>query len=129
MRARHGGRGAYRMDFRQIVRGVLGEVNTASGWTVEVITYEHRLLDHLERELVVYHWQPGEIGRTAPHMHVSAALAVQVSADLQQNVDLDKRHLVTGMVELSDFVRMLITEFEVRPLRADWQERLDSASR
>lgn len=112
------------MDFRQIARGVIGEARSDSGGSVDVIAYEYRLLDHPERELVVYHWQPGEIGHAAPHVHVSAALAVQMDADNRQNVDFDKRHLITGRVEFADFVRMLITEFDVRPLRPDWEKRL-----
>ena len=34
--------------------------------------------------------------------------------------DLAKAHLPTGLVGLNDFLRLLITEFEVRPLRKDW---------
>lgn len=117
------------MDFRQIARGVTGEAGSGSGWSVAVIAYEYRLLDHNERELVVYHWQPGEIGHAAPHVHVSAALAVQVNADNRQSVDLDKRHLITGRVEFADFVRMLIMEFDVRPLRPDWEQRLAALPR
>jgi hypothetical protein len=32
---------------------------------------------------------------------------------------------VTGLVELRDFVRMLFTELTIRPLRPDWEQRLN----
>jgi hypothetical protein len=47
----------------------------------------------------------------------------------RREISLDKRHVVTGLVELREFVRMLITEFEVRPLRPDWRERLAGSPR
>ncbi len=78
---------------------------------------------------MVYHWQPGEIGHAAHHVHVSAALTVQVNAEERQSVDLEKRHLITGRVEFAEFVRMLITEFDVRPLRPDWEQRLAAPPR
>src|SRR5688500_11208602 len=32
-------------------------------WRVATITYEYRVLDVQETELLVYHWQPGFVGR------------------------------------------------------------------
>jgi hypothetical protein len=43
----------------------------------------------------------------------------------RQRVDLDKRHLITGQVSFCDFARMLITEFDIRPLRPDWEQPLN----
>lgn len=93
--------------------------------------YEYRLLDRVERELLVYHWQPGSdfLGPDSPHLHVSASLNARTSAVDQQAIDLDKLHLATGRVSLASVVRMLITEFRVAPQRADWAERLDRADR
>ncbi|MCA9876259.1 MAG: hypothetical protein KC442_00695 [Thermomicrobiales bacterium] len=96
-------------------------------WRVEPRTYEFRLLDHLERELLVYHWQPGpELrGPDHPHLHVSAALRAQTNAVTTQVYDLDRRHLPTGYVSLAMMVRMVIQEFGVAPLRQDWQQVVD----
>ncbi len=92
--------------------------------------YEYRLLDRDERELLVYHWQPGPThsGPDHHHLHVSAALNAQVDALNRRSIDLDKLHIVTGLVSLQSFIRMLITEFQVRPLRQDWEQRLDDAA-
>jgi hypothetical protein len=92
--------------------------------------YEYRLLDRDERELLVYHWQPGpeHSGPGYPHLHVSASLNAQADALTRRSIDLDKLHLPTGIVTLPAFVRMLITEFQIRPLRQEWATRLDEAA-
>ncbi|MBA3450076.1 MAG: hypothetical protein H0T18_02555 [Chloroflexia bacterium] len=89
--------------------------------------YEYRLLDRDERELLVYHWQPGDEyqGPNYPHLHVSATLSAQISAIDRRSIDLDKLHLATGHVSLAAVVRMLITEFQIAPRRPDWREMLD----
>lgn len=91
--------------------------------------YEYRLLDRRERELLVYHWQPGPsyAGPDHPHLHVSASLNAATSAIDQRQIDLDKLHLPAGRVTLTAVVRSLITEFEVEPLRSDWMRVLDEA--
>jgi hypothetical protein len=108
---------------------VLDDAGRASGWSIDVIAYEYRLLDHLERELLVYHWHPEAAGPDFPHIRVSATLDAQVDAMTRREISLDKRHIVTGLVELREFARMLITEFDVRPLRPDWPRRLAATSR
>ncbi len=84
--------------------------------------YEYRLLDRDERELLVYHWQPGEayLGLDHPHLHVSAALSAQINAVDRRSMDLDKLHLATGRVSLAAVIRMLIVEFRIAPQRPDW---------
>ncbi|MFT4038674.1 MAG: hypothetical protein QM692_10880 [Thermomicrobiales bacterium] len=93
----------------------------ARTWGISLRSYEFRLLDQLERELLVYHWQPGPgyRGPDHPHLCVSATLRAQTDAITTQRYDLDKRHLPTGQVTLAMIVRMVIEEFEVAPLRAD----------
>lgn len=100
------------------------------GWQVAIRSYEYRFLDHDERELLVYHWQPGPgyAGPDFPHLHVSAALSAQVDARNRRTIALDKRHLPTGLVTIQAFVKMLIEEFQVRPLRPDWEARLKDAT-
>lgn len=96
-------------------------------WQAEILTYSFRLLDRHERELLVYHWMPGPLflGPDHPHLHVSAALTAQVSATRTREIDLDRLHLPTGQVTVAAFVRMLIAEFDVAPLRDDWAATLD----
>ena len=91
--------------------------------------YAYRLLDRRERELLVYHWQPGPryAGPDHPHLHVSASLRVATSAVDEREIDLEKLHLQTGHVGLAALVRSLITEFGVEPIRPDWSRELDGA--
>jgi hypothetical protein len=91
--------------------------------------YQYRLLDSEERELLVYHWQPGDAfaGPDHPHAHVSAALSARISAAETETIDLDGRHVATGRVSLEAFVRMLIEEFGVAPQRSDWRQSLERA--
>jgi len=88
--------------------------------------YQYRLLDQRERELLVYHWQPGDafLGPDHPHVHVSAALSAQVTAIDTEIIDLTGLHLATGRVSLEAVIRMLIEEFGVAPQRPDWREIL-----
>jgi hypothetical protein len=99
-------------------------------WQVTTTAYEYRLLDRHEEELLVFHWQPGSAGAGPdhPHLHVSASLTARVSAVEERPIALDKRHLPTGPLPLATVVRMLIEEFEVQPLRADWARLLDRAA-
>lgn len=103
--------------------------DTSGSASVITTMYEYRLLDRRERELLVYHWQPGPryAGPDQPHLHVSARLLASTSAVDERGIDLDKRHLPTGHVTMAAVVRSLITEFGVEPLRADWARVLDEA--
>ena len=57
-----------------------------------------------------------------PHLHIGAEL---VRPGLQiAPKDVHKVHVPTGYVTLPMFVRMLIEEFGVEPLRDDWDARL-----
>lgn len=95
-------------------------------WRVTTRMYQYRLLDQRERELLVYHWQPGDafLGPDHPHLHVSAALLAQVTAINTETIDLSGRHLATGRVSLEAVIRTLIDEFGVAPQRPDWRETL-----
>jgi hypothetical protein len=103
-------------------------------WDVVTTMYQYSLFDRNERELLVYHWQPGPAfaGPEHPHVHVSAALNAAVDAMATEVIDLDNRHVATGIVSLPAIVRMLIEEFDVAPRRGDWREvleRSDASSR
>jgi hypothetical protein len=97
-------------------------------WDVRTAMYEYRLLDHVQTELLVYHWQPQYAGPDEPHLHVSAALQAQVDAVTSRAIDLNKLHVATGLVPLAAVVRMLIAEFGAAPQRADWRETLERAA-
>ena len=98
-------------------------------WSASERMYQYRLLDHAERELLVYHWQPGEEfrGPDHPHLHVGAELAARVNAVETEAIDLASRHVATGLVSFAAVVRMAIDEFGATPMRSDWREFLDRA--
>ena len=91
--------------------------------------YEYRILDSLERELLVFHWQPLPIARGPdfPHLHVSATVVAQTSATMSQRHALDKRHVPTGHVSLAAVVRLLIAEFGIAYRHRNWTSRLKRA--
>ena len=126
LRASSGGSAGLLLDVLEQFAVVETDVHS---WRVEPRAYEYRLLDHLERELLVYHWQPGPVmrGPNNKHLHVSAALHAQVNAITTRGYDLDKRHLATGHVSLAMVVRMLIEEFGIALLRPVWQQVLERA--
>jgi hypothetical protein len=112
--------------------GVKAEQTARIGNTllIEPTAYDYQILDALGTELLVYHWQPGPDydGPDHLYLHVSSALTVQMDANREcRSVDLDKLHPPTGLITLSSIIRLLISEFRVTPLRADWQIRLLSA--
>lgn len=130
MRPQNRESGGLKFGFREVLN--MAEDPSAyfpSRWQVTTVMYEYRLLDRYERELLVYHWQPGPdfLGPSHPHLHVSASLAAQVDAATRREIALDKVHLPTGQVSIAAYVRSLITEFGIAPLRDDWREVLDRA--
>lgn len=97
-------------------------------WNVDprVVGYDYALLDRDGVELLAYHWHPGRggLGPDAPHVHVSAALRPGRASGDAAILPLDKRHLLTGPVSLAGFLGMLVGEFGIAPLAADWRRRL-----
>lgn len=72
-------------------------------------------------EILAYHWHPiGLSPVVEPHLHVT---------NRHPFFDLSKAHLPTGAVSPRAFLRCLITEFGVDPLRSDWQDILIDAER
>ena len=68
-------------------------------------------------ELIGYHWHPVGRGTESipdPHLHVYAETTRLAGKYLS------KLHLLTGHMPLADVVKLLLTDFDVRPRRADW---------
>jgi hypothetical protein len=71
-------------------------------------------------EFLVFHWHPGSLSWMAePHLHVKGSIA---------GVDLTKAHLPTGEVTLQAFIRFLIVDLGVEPVRTDWRTILQVPS-
>ena len=89
-----------------------------------------------QRELLVWHWQPGNDfdGPDRPHLHVSAKLTIALSThDRDQTIglDLDRLHLATGRVTIEAVIRTLIEDFSIEPQHLSqgrrWEQVLDHA--
>jgi hypothetical protein len=116
------------LQIRHVVSVAPTSVGSRGDRQIGILRYHYALLDRKESELLVYHWHPDSEGPDYPHLHVSASLIAQVDAQTRRNIDLDKLHIVTGHIALQAFIRMLITEFQVKPLRADWRERVAASA-
>lgn len=94
-----------------------------SGFDAEIAGYNISISLSNNQELLSYHWHPNGIGHfRGPHLHVSARAGV--SDEHSHSIHLGKKHLTTGLVQIEEIVRMLIQDFEVRPLVQDWERRL-----
>jgi hypothetical protein len=89
-------------------------------WKVSSSGYLYSLEDGDGREIISYHWHPTERSRiTSPHLHLGAGAKVGYS-------HLVTAHLPTGRIALEQILRLAITELDVQPLRADWEQILNS---
>jgi hypothetical protein len=94
--------------------------------------YQYIILDYGGSEILTYDWHPsGRGARFTPHLHVSVAGSIHLaerngSARQGKRTHLGSFHLPTGRVLLEDVVELLIEEFGVDPLRADWRAVLDN---
>lgn len=81
----------------------------------------YSLNDAAGREILAYHWHPeGRSRITKPHLQLGKG------ADVRRT-ELADAHLPTGNVTLDENLLLAITEFGVRPIRADWHEILTAA--
>jgi hypothetical protein len=93
--------------------------------------YQYIILDYGGNEVLTYDWHPtGKGANLAPHLHASAAGSIYLverdgSARLGRRTHFGSFHLPTGRVLLEDINHLLIDEFQVDPLRADWRAILD----
>jgi hypothetical protein len=80
---------------------------------VRVTDYSYQVIRGDGREHLAYQWHPtGQSWMTEPHLHLGGMLS---------GFDMSKAHLPTGQVSLQSFLRFLILDFEVEPLRSDWR--------
>jgi hypothetical protein len=92
---------------------------------VRLVSYEYRLLDPNQREIIAFHWHPTGLSNVSdPHLHLSSRLNPIEMGRNQEPLDLAGMHIPTGFVTLEDVVRLLITEFGVTPHRDDWDDLL-----
>lgn len=128
--AKAGGSSGLLLDIRQLYAIVPDHVaDRAPAWRVRTRAYEYRILDGLEQELLVFHWQPNALGGGPdyPHLHVSATVEARSASSASQRFSLEKRHVPTGRVSLAAIVRLLIAEFGIAYRHRNWSSRLQRA--
>jgi hypothetical protein len=87
-------------------------------WKVSTAAYFYSVQDYRQNELLAYHWHPRSTPEhPEPHLHIYG----QVPSVLL------KLHMPTRRITLEEFLRFLITELKVKPLRSDWERILREA--
>jgi len=90
-------------------------------WKVSTAAYFYAFHDEKQREILAFHWHPETEGQKEPHLHFYGASNIMTL--------LAKVHLPTGRITLEQFLRFLIVELDVKPLRNDWERVLDGTER
>lgn len=77
-------------------------------------SYSYQVVNSSDQELFAYHWHPfGRSPINFPHIHFGHGVAGIPP-------ELTGAHFPTGPVTLAEVVRLLLSDFGVRPLRPDW---------
>ncbi|MCC7363558.1 MAG: hypothetical protein IT303_04230 [Dehalococcoidia bacterium] len=97
---------------RPIALSVQETLSPSSGALV-VFAARYTIVDfETRREIFAYHRHPPRLDRM--HLHVGSGAGQLIAA-------LHRAHLPAGDVSLPDIIEVLVEDFGVRPLRADWQ--------
>lgn len=111
--------GASRLTFTMFHRYELRKQLETNVWDVTSKGYVYQLHDQGGRELIAFHWHPGQSHQPDfAHLHVTT---VDQPPQIQR-----KHHVPTGRVSLESVIRFAIQELGVRPLRPDWEQVLDA---
>lgn len=123
----HGGHGELILRFALSFATEQHRATERGPFQVATASYHYRILDYREDEIVVYHWHPtGKSPVKTPHLHVGAADSIVLQQRIGSRLATRKTHLgrlhfPTRHILLEDIVELLIREFRVDPLRADWE--------
>lgn len=86
---------------------IVQEQEKARGpWRASTRAYTYAVMEDndTQREIVAYHWHPGEQGFGEPHLHIPD----------HPNTYMEHAHIPSGRVSLEAFVWFLIREFKVK---------------
>lgn len=124
----HGGDGQLLFKVAHLYQVETSQLEVPDGqYAIRTTFYHYDILDRDGSEIVVYHFEPEGISPVRlPHLHVPAAKSIVLpqrlgSALANRQTHLGKLHLLTGRVQIEDVIEVLIREFAVGPLRADWE--------
>ncbi len=96
-------------------------------FAVREVAYLYEIAHVTGGEVLSFHWtsEAAYLGAvTFPHLHIGTALLAERPTLLIE--DVPKAHVPTGPISLGEIVRLLIVEFGVAPLRADWMEIINT---
>jgi hypothetical protein len=102
----------------------------SEAYAIRTTFYHYDILDRDGNEILVYHWEPeGFSPVRVPHLHSPAAAPIVLpqrpaSAVAGKRTYLNRLHLLTGHVSIEDVAEVLLREFEVLPLRRNWEDIL-----
>ncbi len=98
---------------------IVEDVEPRGPWKVAVVGYVYSLENAARQELISYQWHPaGRSPVTFPHFHLGPASRVGEER-------VGRAHLPTGRIAPQSFFRLVLTEFDITPRRADWEAVLD----
>jgi len=108
----------------QHFRIVRSEDENRGPWKVRTSAYLYAIVRSSdEKEILSYHWHPDSRSPiTFPHLHISEGAECRLTF-------FHRAHLPTGRVSLEKFLWLLIADFGVEPLRADWEHVLAEADK
>lgn len=98
--------------------------DTGHRFRLTVEHYAYKILASDGREVVAFHWHPGRGGVDWPHIHVGSTFIDATQYDIGRR--FSSLHLPTSRISIEQVVEALITQFDVTPLRADWQTVLNA---
>lgn len=85
-----------------------------------IAEYIYSISDHRNVEILSFHWHPESplSPRPEPHLHVKIKVAEGSDPSLAET--FPKLHIPTEHVTIASVVRLLIEQFGVHPLKANW---------
>lgn len=100
---------------------VLEDPHERGPWKVSTAAYYYSLDDADGQEIISYHWHPQSRSPIRfPHLHVGPAAGCA-------REELAAAHCPTSRISLEEFLRFVITDFRVEPLRSDWSHVFEEA--
>lgn len=102
---------------------VTAGVNQPRTYRVVTNGYEYMILNRQQREVLAFHWHPGQRSHEHdPHVHIGSAVVDSGSSDIGKT--FSRFHIPTGHISIAQVVRLLLTDFGVVPNRQDWEVTL-----
>ena len=90
-------------------------------WKVSTLKYEYSICHDDGREILAYHWHPGEQAHDQPHIHICSGAGTLIP-------QVQSAYLPTGRIAVEAFVLMAIREFGVQHRRGEDYKRVLDAS-